>query len=63
MLFNFIYLFIYLFNNLFNNFQFGEMPHFFNTPHAFKKIGNLAKCNLAKCHPKKILLVFIFFEK
>ena len=19
--------------------QFGEMPHFFNTPHAFKKIG------------------------
>jgi hypothetical protein len=26
---------------LFNNFQFGEMPHFFNTPHAFKKIGEM----------------------
>jgi len=22
-------------------FQFGEMPHFFNTPHAFKKIGEM----------------------
>ncbi|KAG4100383.1 hypothetical protein H8356DRAFT_1290116 [Neocallimastix lanati (nom. inval.)] len=21
--------------------QFGEMPHFFNTPHAFKKIGEM----------------------
>ena len=36
-IFNFIYCFIYLFNN----FQFGEMPHFFNTPHAFKKIGEI----------------------
>ncbi|KAG4107619.1 hypothetical protein H8356DRAFT_1623850 [Neocallimastix lanati (nom. inval.)] len=21
--------------------QFGELPHFFNTPHAFKKIGEM----------------------
>jgi len=21
--------------------QYGEMPHFFNTPHAFKKIGEM----------------------
>jgi len=39
-IFNFIYWFIYLFNDSqFGEMQFGEMPHFFNTPHAFKKIG------------------------
>jgi len=36
---------IYLFNNFqfgemqLGELQFGEMPHFFNTPHAFKKNG------------------------
>jgi len=45
MIINFIYWFIYLFNNSqfgekqLGEKQFGEMPHFFNTPHAFKKIG------------------------
>jgi len=39
--------FIYLFNNFqfgemqSGEMQFGEMPHFFNTPHAFKKIGEM----------------------
>jgi len=38
---------IYLFNNFqfgemqLDELQFGEMPHFFNTPHAFKKIGEM----------------------
>jgi len=46
-IFNFIYWFIYLFNNFqfgemqLGELQFGEMPHFFNTPHAFKKIGEM----------------------
>jgi len=41
------YLLIYLFNNFqfgemqLGELQFGEMPHFFNTPHAFKKIGEM----------------------
>ena len=40
-----MYWFIYLFNNFqfgemqLGELQFGEMPHFFNTPHAFKKNG------------------------
>jgi len=40
-----LYWFIYLFNNFqfgemqLGELQFGEMPHFFNTPHAFKKNG------------------------
>ena len=39
-IFNFIYWFIYLFNNFqFGKMQHGELPHFFNTPHAFKQIG------------------------
>jgi len=33
--------------------QFGEMPHFFNTPHAFKKIGEMP-------HTLILLLLLLF---
>jgi len=42
--------------------QFGEMPHFFNTPHAFKKIGEMQSGEMQfgempHTHSSKLLMV------
>jgi len=38
--------------------QFGEMPHFFNTPHAFKKWRNATRRNAP--HPIIFIIIFIY---
>jgi len=64
MIINFIYWFIYLFNNSqfgemqLGEMQFGEMPHFFNTPHAFKKNGEMQPGEMP--HTLKLLRIHIF---
>jgi len=40
--------------------QLDEMPHFFNTPHAFKKIGEMQFGEMP--HTLIILKNFFFFE-
>jgi len=39
--------------------QFGEMPHFFNTPHAFKKIGEMQFGEMPHTHLKYFEYYFI----
>ena len=42
--------------------QFGEMPHFFNTPHAFKKIGEMQSGEMQFGEmPHTRLFIFILF--
>jgi len=39
----------------FGEMQFGEMPHFFNTPHAFKKIGEMQSGEMPHTQKKVII--------
>jgi len=68
-IFNFIYLFIYLFNNSqfgekqLGEKQFGEMPHFFNTLHAFKKIGETQPGEMQFGEMHHTHFIFFFCKK
>jgi len=45
--------------------QFGEMPHFFNTPHAFKKNGEMQSGEMQfgeMPHTQNLLWVYVFLR-